>query len=88
MKVVFTSKFSKDLYTIKEKDLVTAIKDTIIALEKATLLNEVAGLKKLKGYKTAYRIRIGDYRLGFYFENGTAIISRFIHRKEMYRFFP
>lgn len=88
MKVVFTSKFSKDLYTIKEKDLVTAIKDTIIALEKATLLNEVAGLKKLKGYKTAYRIRIGDYRLGFYFENGTAIIARFIHRKEMYRFFP
>ena len=88
MKVVFTSKFSKDLYTIKEKDLVTAIKDTIIALEKATLLNEVAGLKKLKGYKTAYRIRIGDYRLGFYFENGTAIIARVIHRKEMYRFFP
>lgn len=88
MKVVFTSKFNKDIDTIKEKDLLTALKDTIIALEKATLLNEVAALKKLKGYKTAYRIRIGDYRLGFYFENGTAIIARFIHRKEMYRFFP
>lgn len=52
---------------------------------------EIAGLshvKKLKGHEGFYRIKIGDYRLGFLLENDTIILLRFLHRKEIYRFFP
>jgi mRNA interferase RelE/StbE len=51
-------------------------------------LAELKNVKKLKGHKHFYRIRIGDYRLGFAFENDTIILLHFLHRKDIYRFFP
>lgn len=52
-----------------------------------TLLN-LTSVKKLKGYDAFYRIRVGDYRLGFAISGNTIVLVRFLHRKEMYRFFP
>ncbi|MFB2833142.1 type II toxin-antitoxin system RelE family toxin [Floridanema evergladense] len=45
-------------------------------------------MKKLKGYENAYRIRVGDYRIGFTFDSETVIFYRVLHRKEFYRYFP
>jgi mRNA interferase RelE/StbE len=33
-------------------------------------------------------LRISDYRMGIFVENNTVIIVRFLHRKEIYRYFP
>jgi len=30
----------------------------------------IKGLKKLSGYKKAFRIKIGDYRIGIFIEKG------------------
>jgi len=49
---------------------------------------EIPNLKKMKGHTNAYRIRFGDYRIGFLFENNTIILSRVMNRKEIYRYFP
>ena len=57
-------------------------------IEKASNPSQLDNCKKLTGYKTAYRIRIGQYRLGFYFENKTAELVRILQRKEIYRYFP
>ena len=54
----------------------------------ANTLTELKNAKKLKGHKHFYRIRIGDYRIGFAFENETVILLHFLHRKDIYRFFP
>jgi len=35
-----------------------------------------------------YRIRLGDYRLGFVFERGAVTFVRCLNRKEIYRYFP
>ncbi|QXE23968.1 plasmid stabilization system protein [Richelia sinica FACHB-800] len=51
-------------------------------------LEEITNLKKLQGYDNAYRIRIGDYRLGVIFDGETLIFERVLHRKEIYRYFP
>lgn len=45
-------------------------------------------MKKLAGQTGAYRLRIGDYRLGFYWEGEKLTLARVLHRKEIYRFFP
>lgn len=65
-----------------------ALADLLEQLQKVSGLNDIANLKKLKGYKTAYRIRLGDYRIGFLFEEGKIKLSRVLNRKEIYRYFP
>jgi mRNA interferase RelE/StbE len=62
--------------------------EIIESMEKATQPSQLADCKKLTGYKTAYRIRMGQYRIGFYYENKTIELVRILHRKEIYRYFP
>ena len=45
-------------------------------------------LEKLKSYKTFYRIRAGDYRIGIEIVNDKIIFTRFLHRKDIYKYFP
>jgi mRNA-degrading endonuclease RelE of RelBE toxin-antitoxin system len=42
----------------------------------------------LVGFTTAYRIRIGDYRIGIFFKEDTVIFARILHRKDIYKLFP
>jgi len=44
--------------------------------------------KKMKGDKTAFRIRIGKYRIGIYIVNGTVEFTRVLHRDKIYKYFP
>ena len=60
----------------------------IHAMENASQPAQLSDCKKLTGYKTAYRIRMGHYRIGFYYENKTIELVRILHRKEIYRYFP
>ena len=62
--------------------------DLITTIEGSPSLKDIPNLKKLKGHSAAYRIRIGNYRLCFFFENDTVTIVRFLPRKDVYRFFP
>ncbi|MEI9944568.1 MAG: type II toxin-antitoxin system RelE/ParE family toxin [Chitinophagaceae bacterium] len=57
-------------------------------IEKVTQVSQLDNCKKLTGYKTAYRIRMGQYRIGFYYENKIVELIRILHRKEIYRYFP
>jgi mRNA interferase RelE/StbE len=42
----------------------------------------------LKGHKFAYRIKIGDYRIGIFVESKVVEMARFEHRKDIYKVFP
>ena len=88
MKIKFESKFSKDLKKIKDQKLLSQIKIVINECKLAQTLDEIKNLKKLKGYQTFYRIKIGDYRIGMAIINDELIFTRFLHRREIYRFFP
>jgi len=35
-----------------------------------------------------YRIRLGDYRIGLVVNEQTVVFVRFLHRREIYRYFP
>ena len=88
MKIKFESKFSKDLRKIKDQKLLSQIKIVINECKLAQTLDDIKNLKKLKGYQIFYRIKIGDYRIGIAIINDELIFTRFLHRREIYRFFP
>jgi mRNA interferase RelE/StbE len=68
MKVVFLEKFIKDLDKITDRKARQSIKKAILKVENAPSMKKITGLKRLKGVKGTYRLRIGDYRIGFYYE--------------------
>ncbi len=69
MQIDFLSKFSKDIDHINQKSVKINLIKLIQQLETVENLNNISNLKKLIGHKSAYRIRIGDYRVGFFYEN-------------------
>jgi mRNA interferase RelE/StbE len=64
------------------------LRKVIDALSRAQKLSELSSCKKLTGFKNAYRIRMGEYRIGFIFENETIELVRVLGRKEIYKYFP
>ena len=64
MKIRFEASFEKDLEKVKNKKLLKRVKAVIDEVKKAKDLSEIRNSSKLRGYKTFYRIRIGDHRIG------------------------
>lgn len=89
MKTEYLPSFIKDLKKLKSNPIYHKIKTLVMTeipnYENFTIINN---LKKIKGDDNAYRIRVGDYRIGFFLEKDKIIFSRVLHRKEIYRFFP
>ena len=88
MKVEFRESFLKDLRSIKDKNLLAKVRETIESLESATALLDLQNIKKLRGGKRYYRLRIGEYRLGLIAETESIALVRFLNRKDIYRYFP
>ena len=63
MDVLFTHQFYKQIQKIKDKHLAKNIADVILEVKRASHLSEIKNIKKLKGSSSAYRIRLGDYRI-------------------------
>ena len=89
MNLKFDKSFLKSIEKIKDASLKQKIENVIGEVESAKDLNDVKQLKKLKGYRSYYRIKIGDYRVGI--EVAQPDVVTFIvvaHLKEIYRRFP
>ncbi len=88
MNVEFRKSFTRDLKNISDKSILRKVKEAIEGAEQADTLTDISNIKKLKGADKYFRIKFGDYRLGFALENETVIFVRFLHRKDIYKFFP
>jgi len=88
LNVQFKASFARDLKKVKDKKLKDRVLGAIEAVEQAYSLQEIGGVRKLKGSNRYYRIRIGDYRIGLSVEEDTVTFVRFLHRKDVYRYFP
>jgi mRNA interferase RelE/StbE len=65
MKLEFRNSFLDDLKRIQDRTILRRVTRWIETLEQADTLVQIAHLKKLKGSGHYYRVRIGNYRLGF-----------------------
>ncbi len=85
----FKKSFAKDLKKKKnEKTLLERVRQIIQDVDEADSTHEINNLKKLRAEGNYYRIRLGDYRIGLIIEEDTVHFVRFLHRSEVYRYFP
>ena len=89
MKIDFKKSFAKDLkQRSNDRSLMSQLQEVILDVENATTLAEVKNLKKLKADGFYWRIKIGAYRVGLKVTDQTIVFVRFLHRREIYRYFP
>ena len=88
MRVKFGKLFSKDLLKIKDSTVKKDIVEVIELLENSQSIQNISNIKKMKGHSEAFRLRIGKYRLGFYFDGEVIELARFAKREDIYKLFP
>ncbi|MDZ4148986.1 MAG: plasmid stabilization protein [Flavobacteriaceae bacterium] len=88
MKVLYLKSFLKDIQNLKDDVLKEKVLDVINEIKNAQTLVEISNIKKLKGHTEAYRLRIGKYRLGFYYNENVVEFARFAKREDIYKLFP
>lgn len=88
MRVFYEKSFLRDLQKITDQSVRDDVSVLIESIKDINNPRELSNVKKLKGHHAAYRICAGVYRLGFFFENNTVVLSRFLHRKDIYKRFP
>lgn len=88
MRVEFLAKFNSDLNQIHLKSVKKSIVQVIERVKNATTISDIPQIKKLKGFRSAYRIRVGEYRVGIFVEGDKVEFARILNRKEIYRYFP
>lgn len=88
MKTQFKASFLKSIKKIESIQLKAEIANAITNVEVAENLKQIINIKKLKGHKQYYRIRVGDYRIGLKLEGEIFYFVDIDHRKNIYRIFP
>ena len=80
--------FSRDVDALPDAKLRQRLREVLLVIEAAQRIQEVPNVKKMKGHTKAFRIRVGEYRLGLFLEGNVVQLVRFLHRREVYRWFP
>lgn len=76
MNTEYLPTFIKDLKNLKSTSVYDSIKKLVTQdILAYRSLTEIPNIKKIKGAKNAYRLRIGDYRVGFFLEEDKIIFS-------------
>ena len=89
MNVLFETSFEKSVRKLKNPEIQRKVWETILTLEQSATLRDIPNVKKLEGFKTFYRIKLGQYRLGFELTSpDTLVLILIAHRKDIYRYFP
>jgi mRNA interferase RelE/StbE len=88
MKTEFLKQFYKDIDKISVQSVRNDVINAIKNIEAANSPGEIKGLKKLTGYKNAFRVKIGNYRIGLIIEKNIVEFARVLHRKDVYKVFP
>jgi mRNA interferase RelE/StbE len=88
VKTAFRESFDADLSVISDASLLRRVKRVTALLAAAGTFRQIPNLTRLETTGKYYRIRVGDYRIGFVFERGVVTFVRCMDRKEIYRYFP
>lgn len=88
MELVFLRSFIQDFKAVRDPATRRKMERAVKQLEAADSLSEIPNLRKLEGFTNAYRVRIGDHRIGFFLHRGKIELARIAYRKDIYRIFP
>jgi mRNA interferase RelE/StbE len=88
VRVAYEASFARDLKNIRDGLALRQVQRVIEEIKAAERLDEIRNLTKLRGYVNAYRIRLGEYRIGIESDGEQVVLVRILHRKDIYRYFP
>ena len=88
MKTEFKASFLKCIHKIADNNLKAKIIECIQSVELSDSIKQINDLKKLKGHKSFYRIKLGDYRIGIKIDSEVVVFVTVAHRKDIYKLFP
>ena len=83
MVTLFTGLFLENLRSINDLDLKSRVSEAIISIENSETIYELSNLKKMKGHSETYRIKIGSYILGFFFDGQNVKLACFVKREKI-----
>ena len=81
-------RFLKHLEKITDSTQKEEIGQVIETVKAAKTIKDIPRLRKLKGYKIHYRIRVGDYRIGLTIVGDLVTLEACMKRKDFYKYFP
>ena len=84
----FRASFYRDAKRIRDEQVQAGVRQAILDVEAALRWSDVPNIKKIRGSLNAYRIRVGDYRVGLFIEGDSAEFVRVLPRRDVYRNFP
>jgi mRNA interferase RelE/StbE len=74
--------FDRDIDRIKDKKVLRTLGTFISLIENAQTIRDIPHIKKIEGYGSYYRMKIGDYRLGMEAASvREVVLLRFLHRE-------
>jgi mRNA-degrading endonuclease RelE of RelBE toxin-antitoxin system len=89
MKANYLPSFIRDLKALKKSPMYSTIKDLVFQhIPNCSTIEEISNLQKLRGDDQAYRVRVGEYRVGVFINGDTITFARVKHRRDIYRYFP
>ena len=88
MEIEYRASFACDLRRVRSAEMRRRVLRLIEELEEASALTEISSVRSIAGDGRYYRARIDDYRLGIAVEGELVILVKFLHRSDIYRFFP
>ncbi|QTD39129.1 plasmid stabilization protein [Polaribacter batillariae] len=77
MEIIYLRQALKDVNKIKNSKLKLKLAKVVANLKIAENLSEIKNVQAMSGHSEAYRIRIGDYRLGIFYSEEKITIARF-----------
>ena len=80
--------FAKDFRKSGNEKLKPKLLSILENIQAATKVSDIKNIKKLRGSSGFYRIKLGDYRIGMIITKQEVQLIRFLHRKDIYRYFP
>ena len=88
MRVAFKRSFIRDMEKIRNQSLKDKVRQVIELVKQADSLQDIPHIRKLRGSERYYRIRLGNYRIGLAVDGNEVAFVRFLHRRDVYRYFP
>ena len=90
MDIFFKPSFIKDFKKLPKgtkADVRKICSEDFLIAKNLTEIRQI-DIKLIRGFKNYFRIRIGDYRIGFKKEDQVVVFMRVKHRKDIYKIFP
>ena len=90
MDIFFKPSFVKDFKKLPKgtkADVRKICTEDFLIAKNMTEIRQI-DIKLIRGFKNYFRIRIGDYRIGFKKEDQSVVFMRVKHRKDIYKNFP